>query len=670
MKSRQGIVTLGIFAFFSILFSYTQSSSIFGGDAGDLVTAAYTGGVAHPPGYPLYTFLGYILSHTLSIGTVAWRIGLISSISLALALTGLFAYISNYAKSMLAGIVAVGTIGLSYLYWLYAIVPEVFALHILFVVFQMLTLHSWLERKSRWAGIEFIFLFILSLSHHHIILFMVPSYLFLLYSHKLPVKNLIKNNVILLILSTVIALLPLFWLAISINSQAIYTWQDTLTLNNFIKLLTRASYGSFSAATIVVESPFARLMGVYAYFVVLIEDITLPAFAVGIAGAIYEYMRNKRNFYYHTIAYMCTGPIYFLYAGYILTNSFTIATFERFLMPSYVIFAIWIGMGVVALFRAFESLVAYIRVKTSTTSSTNYYPLVFALCMILPINLFFINFPKLSVLRTDMTAEKLAMNILDTADKDSIVLLSNDNDIFNAAYIRYASGYRNDLIVANRSHLVVSKRFKNIAVHYPELKFPKSDDRRFGEKFTALNSDKHAIYTNEPYPISSSSAWIREGVLYKLYDKNNLPPIKELLKKNDDLWAKYYDPMDGSLSKYKHLMLATNLLIYRMHRYETGNYFLAAKDLPGAERHFLAALRYDDNDVKVHQKLALVLLEQEKCERARTVLSDAHKKFPKAKETALLFVKLYTECQKDNEKAKEWTRVYTELLKDSQQKLE
>ncbi len=48
------MVLVGVF-----LLSY-QSRQIVGGDSGDLITAAYLFGVPHPPGYPLYTFLGWL----------------------------------------------------------------------------------------------------------------------------------------------------------------------------------------------------------------------------------------------------------------------------------------------------------------------------------------------------------------------------------------------------------------------------------------------------------------------------------------------------------------------------------------------------------------------------------------------------------------------------------
>ncbi len=53
-------------------------------DSGELAAAAATLGIAHPPGYPLFTLLGRLFS-LLPVGTVAFRVGLISAGATALA---------------------------------------------------------------------------------------------------------------------------------------------------------------------------------------------------------------------------------------------------------------------------------------------------------------------------------------------------------------------------------------------------------------------------------------------------------------------------------------------------------------------------------------------------------------------------------------------------------
>lgn len=67
-----------------LLYLLTCSPTVNSTDSGELITVAYTGGIAHPPGYPLYTLLGILVSH-LPLGDVAWRMNMLSAIFAAVA---------------------------------------------------------------------------------------------------------------------------------------------------------------------------------------------------------------------------------------------------------------------------------------------------------------------------------------------------------------------------------------------------------------------------------------------------------------------------------------------------------------------------------------------------------------------------------------------------------
>src|SRR4051812_25969512 len=45
-----------------VVYCLTVQHSVPTGDSGELIAAAYTAGIAHPPGYPLYMLLGYVVS--------------------------------------------------------------------------------------------------------------------------------------------------------------------------------------------------------------------------------------------------------------------------------------------------------------------------------------------------------------------------------------------------------------------------------------------------------------------------------------------------------------------------------------------------------------------------------------------------------------------------------
>ena len=67
----------GVIAF--IVYAITLHPSIPGGDSGELIAVAHAPGIAHPPGYPLYTVIGFLWSHIVPAGSIAWRMNLLSA---------------------------------------------------------------------------------------------------------------------------------------------------------------------------------------------------------------------------------------------------------------------------------------------------------------------------------------------------------------------------------------------------------------------------------------------------------------------------------------------------------------------------------------------------------------------------------------------------------------
>ena len=54
------------FALAFLSYAVTACRTIYPGDSPELVTAAWTFGIPHPPGYPLYTLLTGLWTHALA----------------------------------------------------------------------------------------------------------------------------------------------------------------------------------------------------------------------------------------------------------------------------------------------------------------------------------------------------------------------------------------------------------------------------------------------------------------------------------------------------------------------------------------------------------------------------------------------------------------------------
>ena len=114
------------------------------GDGGELITASFTLGVPHPPGYPTYVALGKLFS-LLPLGTAAFRYNLFSAVGAAGA-AGLLAAAIRAQWGERVGPLAAAVVALSFaflpLVWSQAVVAEVYALNLLLVAALVLA----------WAG--------------------------------------------------------------------------------------------------------------------------------------------------------------------------------------------------------------------------------------------------------------------------------------------------------------------------------------------------------------------------------------------------------------------------------------------------------------------------------------------------------------------------------------
>jgi hypothetical protein len=52
-------------------------------DTAEAQTVPYVGGIFHPTGFPTYAMIGWLFSHAVAVGTIAWRLSLLSAVATA-----------------------------------------------------------------------------------------------------------------------------------------------------------------------------------------------------------------------------------------------------------------------------------------------------------------------------------------------------------------------------------------------------------------------------------------------------------------------------------------------------------------------------------------------------------------------------------------------------------
>ena len=107
------------------LYCLTAARDIVVGDSPDLITAAVTLGVAHPPGYPLFTMLGHLFS-LFPVGPIPFRVNLLSVVCNALTAGVVFLTALRLSGSRIAAVLAALVLALNPTFWRWSLAAEVF----------------------------------------------------------------------------------------------------------------------------------------------------------------------------------------------------------------------------------------------------------------------------------------------------------------------------------------------------------------------------------------------------------------------------------------------------------------------------------------------------------------------------------------------------------------
>lgn len=251
--TRLGVV-LGTVSFAA--FALAAWPGLTGGDSGELISVSHALSTAHPPGYPLYVWLGKAASLVLW-GSLAHRYNLFSGLCAAAAI-GLFgAAVLRWTRSTAVAVAAALGLGTTSLMLTYATRAEVFALNQALAALVLLLAVQCLEAPSRAAALALGGALGLGLGNHlTLVLVAAPLVFVASKGHRLAAALAASGA-----LAVVYALVPLG--AVLGPAQA---WGDVLTPAGFFAHVTRADYGSLrlAAAAAGETTPLAPQLGALA----------------------------------------------------------------------------------------------------------------------------------------------------------------------------------------------------------------------------------------------------------------------------------------------------------------------------------------------------------------------------------------------------------------------
>ena len=178
-----------------LAFYYYMAPEVTLQDSGELVTGAFTFGVPHPPGYPLWALLGYLWSHfIIPFGNPAWRMGLLSVVTGAFTVGVMTIIMTRSLRLLLHSLpwsdsvdehlqhwmsLFIGTacalfFGFNRGVWLWACVSEMRVLNVFSFFLTSCIFFAWMIQPHRRGFLyAMLLIFGLSLSNHQTIAVMV-----------------------------------------------------------------------------------------------------------------------------------------------------------------------------------------------------------------------------------------------------------------------------------------------------------------------------------------------------------------------------------------------------------------------------------------------------------------------------------------------------------------
>lgn len=188
------------------------------------------------------------------------------------------------------------------------------------------------------------------------------------------------------------------------------------------------------------------------------KQLYLIPFLLGIVGMGYQWWRQPKLAFIMTVTFIIMGVVLALYQ-----NQQQPQPRERdyFYAGSFFVFSLWIAYGILA-------LVDIVRLKVKKTSAMQLisYGLLVLSFIFVPINMVRANYHH-SNRAGNYLAWDYSYNLLQSCEKDAILITNGDNDTFPLWYLQDVEGIRRDIRIVNLSLANASWYIKQLKHEMP-----------------------------------------------------------------------------------------------------------------------------------------------------------------------------------------------------------
>jgi tetratricopeptide (TPR) repeat protein/biotin operon repressor len=510
----------------------TTAPDLTGEDSGELITAAYTLGVAHPPGYPPWCILGKIFTIIIPVGTIAFRINFMSVFFAAVTIFFLFLVIRKQTKNrMIAASVSL-LFGFSFEFWSQSNIAEVYTLNCFFIAVCLFLLQRWEEKRSNRILYLLALMCGLGCTNHHTmgpLSILFALYIFLKSRRQSPLSFKVMGTACLIF---VLALSIYLYLPIRSQANPYMNWGQPDTITKSIQHVLRSQYKIPSDAGYVGPEfqrswkRFGKQMMVYVS--AFIKQFTWGLFWLPILGLWIHFRRKSFEFYLLLSIFLLTSIGFILFSNF-MPDAEGINANDFLFIPSYMVAAIWMGKALHWLWEIARKKISWKPLPAAAV----------IIVLLLPV-------PNLSGnFRTNDKSNyyysiDFGHALIRTLAANAIIFPEGDHKIFPLLYLQGVLGMRPDVTIANKYGQIDENLYHDLIDRV----------KRNGgnvERIPRAVIENHIILKNPNRPIYFTIhrnmndlpeyELIPEGLLYRAIRKSDLPGYQK--KVSVEYWEKY-----------------------------------------------------------------------------------------------------------------------------------
>jgi tetratricopeptide (TPR) repeat protein len=577
-----GFLAIALVITMRVIYGFRVCPVLPVGDAGELATAAYTGGVAHPPGYPLFTILGRIYSHFLfhspdrtfpyEIFDVAFRMNVLSMWLGILTVLVLYFILARALKNPIVAFIGAFIFGTGSTFMSQCLVGEVYTLNALITALIIYVLLLIDDKPTSWRMIILALLFGLGIANHtSILLLLLPVLFFLAITFKAKRIFVRRNMLIGMAIFFILGLLPYLYLPSASAKDPYLDWGNPESFVNFCKVVTRSDYRDIKNSTqgTAELSGFRGIAGAfrswqrgsYGNFFIIIGSI----------GLLICIFKAKRFGLLLGLLYFFTTVPYFIYFWNIAKTD--LFYMEVYYIPAHLVFAIFITYTFA---WAFEKIPRISKVPIHRFAIS----LLILIAVIVLTGRFYSSHGAKVSMKEHTIGSRYSCDALNLLPQNAILIADGD-EVFLFWYLQQVADLRRDVVVleANALTLTESWWWNSIKREYPDLNVPELSEpgepiasNQFFGLLWKLNPNRKIFLTSyyqEFLPTPEGTSIVPDGVLFAFDSTSAFKDGIPVTPLADNLFEGKNDFATENLDTYERQILDKYIYAY----YNYGNYF-------------------------------------------------------------------------------------------------